>query len=183
MKLEAEVNRLISQDKEEEKLAKSLAPAPAGETAVPFSSSFLTAAPTLLEDMLEPTPSAAVRSSGAGSPPKSRRLGSSSPKINPAEPGDVEAQDFKIHCINLPIIIIYYCATADVRGAWPAIRWMFCGLGIALIDLVVLIALSTSNNWASCSSHDDCSLGTLCVHLPKPDGGIKDPKCFDCCEW
>ena len=177
-KLETEINKLINQDKEEDVLEKKhAAPAPAPEdspsalkTPTPFTSTYV-AAPDVV-----PAPPA------ISSPPKSRRLSPTKPEPSESQANPDEPGDFKIQCINLPIIIIYYCANADVKGPWPAIRWMLGGLFIALVDLVVLIALSITNQWPSCSSHDDCSLGTACIHLgTSSDGEPKHPKCFDCC--
>lgn len=92
-----------------------------------------------------------------------------------------DADEFNIQCINLPIIAVYFVAEIPSLGWLPAFKWLLACLALAVIDILVLLALSATNQWPSCNSHDDCSIGTVCAHVgAKALTTGRPPRCFDC---
>ena len=113
--------------------------------------------------------------------PKPATVAVDAPKASPV--ADASANEWKPETINLMMVVVYYVSNAHKGYRLDAAAWMMVTAFVACADICLLFSLSTTNNWVACASQDDCPLGTVCAHLPHPDGNMapfRMPFCTDC---
>ena len=83
--------------------------------------------------------------------------------------------------LSMTLIVMYLVAnmTTSRAACVKAVTWLFFGLLIACLEILVLLSLTQASSWPSCRTTDDCFLGTACVRLVEA-GTLQRPLCLDC---
>ena len=64
-------------------------------------------------------------------------------------------------------------------GVLRASIWLFCGIMVALLEIVSLVSVAIALQWKPCFSQDDCRIGQACISF-LVDGRYSRMTCEDC---
>jgi len=88
--------------------------------------------------------------------------------------------------VNLSMVVVYHVSLAwDGKvSSIDAALWINIGFIVLVVDLIILLALSTTNNWVVCMKQIDCPTAMACAHVFGYDASghrfPKPPQCLDC---
>ena len=91
--------------------------------------------------------------------------------------------DFDLRtCSGLVLVYkVHHAFESDLDPiAWAkAIGWSLLTFVLGVLEIIMLLSLTLTNNWPACESQDDCGLGLACTHAV--DGATwQEARCLDC---